>query len=244
MRLAGKVALITGATGGIGRAIVEAFGAEGAKLVLTGVRPHASVPRGARYLPGDVTDETHVERLVRTAVRLHGRLDIMVNAHGQDFHSEVATTSIADARQVFEVNVLGVLATMKHATPAMLANGGGSIVNISSRLGTVAIPGQAVYSATKGALIMLSKGAAIDLARSGIRVNVVAPGITATTMIDSWVDEQPDPVAFRSRLEESIPIGRMATPREIAASVLFLASDEASYITGEVLAVDGGYTAA
>lgn len=244
MRLAGKVALVTGATGGIGSAIVEAFAAEGAALVLGGTRSETSVPDGAVYVPGDVTDDVHAARLVEAAMRHHGRLDVLVNAHGMDFHSDIATTSLELAKRVLEVNVVGVLATMKHAVPAMTASGGGSIVNLSSRLGQVAIPGQAVYSASKGAVIMLSKGAAIDLARSGIRVNVVAPGITATNMIDAWVEDQPDPAAFRSRLEESIPMGRMATPQEIAAAVLFLASDEASHVTGAVLPVDGGYTAA
>jgi NAD(P)-dependent dehydrogenase (short-subunit alcohol dehydrogenase family) len=145
---------------------------------------------------------------------------------------------------VLEVNVLGVLATMKHVLPVMLAHGGGSIVNIASRLGLVAIPGQAVYSASKGAVIMLSRGAAIDYGRRGVRVNVVAPGITRTKMISDWAEAQPDAAAFQTRLESSIPMGRMAFPEEIAAAVALLASDEASHITGAVLAVDGGYTAA
>jgi NAD(P)-dependent dehydrogenase (short-subunit alcohol dehydrogenase family) len=244
MRLAGKVAIVTGATGGIGASIVDVFAAEGAKLVLGGTRVETTVPDGATYLHGDVSDEGYAARLVDTAIRDHGRLDVLVNSHGLDFHSDIESTPIKGARRVLEVNVLGVLSTMKYAVRAMQANGGGSVVNLSSRLGQVAIPGQAVYSASKGAVIMLSRGAAIDLARSGIRVNVVAPGITATNMIDAWVQDQPDPAGFRARLEDSIPMGRMATPREIALAVLFLASDDASHVTGVVLPVDGGYTAA
>ncbi len=244
-RLDGKVALVTGATGGIGKTIARLFWSEGARMVLAGTRPAPTdIPDGARYMAGDVSDEAYVDRLVTAASEEFGRLDILVNAHGSDFHSDIASTSLADAARILEVNLLGVLATMKHAIPRMLDSGGGSIVNVASRLGQVAIPGQAVYSASKGGLIMLSKGAAIDYGRRGIRVNVVAPGMTATEMIDAWVRAQPDPTGFRRGLEESIPLGRLATPMEVASAVLFLASDEASHITGAVLPVDGGYTAA
>lgn len=243
-RLKGKVVLLTGATGGIGRAIARLFHSEGALLVLAGTREVPDpVPDGSRYLPGDISDEAYVARLVATAEKTFDRLDILVNAHGLDFHSDLVSTTISDAARVIEVNLIGALTTMKHAVPHMLERGHGSIVNIASRLGQVAIPGQAIYSASKGGLIMLSRGAAIDYSRRGIRVNVVAPGITATDMIDSWIRDQPDPVAFRHQLSESIPIGRLATPTEIAEAVLFLASDAASYITGAVLHVDGGYTA-
>jgi NAD(P)-dependent dehydrogenase (short-subunit alcohol dehydrogenase family) len=213
--------------------------------VLSGARASAEgLPRDCEYLAGDVRDERYVHRLVDHAVRRFGSVDVLVNAHGVDFHSDIESTELTQASVVMEVNLMSVLALMKHVIPVMKARHAGSIVNVASRLGQVAIPGQAVYSASKGGLIMLSRGAAIDHARSGIRVNVVAPGITSTAMIDDWVRSQPGPEAFRRALEESIPMGRLALPREVATATLFLASDESSYVTGAVLPVDGGYTAA
>lgn len=244
-RLAGKVAVVTGASGGIGRAIMRAFAAEGASLVLSGSRTRIEdAPPSSIYLPGDLRDEGYAASLITTAVDAHGRIDVLVNGHGIDHHADVREVSLVEADDVLRVNVLAVLAMMKHAIPAMIAGGGGSIVNLASRLGQVAIPGQAMYSASKGALIMLSRGVAIDFAASGVRVNCVAPGITATGMIESWIAAQPDPATFVAQLKASIPLGRLASPAEIAAAVLFLASDESSYVTGAVLSVDGGYTAA
>jgi NAD(P)-dependent dehydrogenase (short-subunit alcohol dehydrogenase family) len=245
MRLEGRVALVTGATGGIGRAIVGAFAAEGANLLLTGRRAVIDrTPDGARYLGGDLLDETFVERLTGMARETFGRLDILVNCHGLQYDSDLRATDIREAEAVLDTNVLGPLLTMKHAIPLMLEGGGGSIINIASRLGIVGIAQQAVYSASKGALIMLSKGAAIDFARQGIRVNVVAPGLTATEGIVAGFRRRADPEAHRRQQESTIPVGRLATPDEVARAVVFLASDDASYITGAVLPVDGGYTAA
>jgi NAD(P)-dependent dehydrogenase (short-subunit alcohol dehydrogenase family) len=240
------VAIITGATGLIGRSIAASFAAEGARAVLSGTRPRPNgLPAGAIYIPGDVRDESHARNLVSTALEKFGRLDVLVNAHGVDFHSELPTTSLGDAEQVVAVNLIGALLTMKYALPAIeQGKRGGSIVNVASRLGQVAIPGQSVYSASKGGLIMLSRGVAIDYARKGIRVNVVAPGLTSGAMADSWLQAQPDPAAFRISVEQSIPMGRLARPEEIAAATVFLASTDSSYITGAVLPVDGGYTAA
>jgi len=243
-RFEGKTVIVTGATGGIGRAITASLAQEGANLVLAGTRADfPDRPTGSSYLPGDITDEGYAHALAAEAITKFGGLNALVNAHGVDYHSDLAVTPLADAEDVLRVNVLGVLLTTKHAAPAMVQTGGGVIVNLASRLGMVAIPGQAVYSASKGAVIMLTRGAAIDLAPRGIRVNAVAPGMTATTMIADWVERQSDPSAFAANLVRTIPLGRLAQPEEIAAAVLFLASDESSYITGAVLPVDGGYTA-
>ena len=245
MRLVGKAALITGATGAIGGAIARRFVAAGARVVVSGSRAAWAVsPDGARYVPADLTDEDAVRSLVTTAVAELSGLDILVNAHGIDYHSDLVATPLEDVERVLAVNVVGALLTMKYAIPAMIEAGGGAIINLASRLGSVAIPGQAVYSASKGALIMLSRGAAIDVAKHKIRVNCVAPGVTATPMIDVWIAEQADPIAFSERVVGAIPLRRMATVDDVAAATLFLASDEAAYITGAVLPVDGGYTAA
>jgi NAD(P)-dependent dehydrogenase (short-subunit alcohol dehydrogenase family) len=243
MGVDGRVAIVTGSTGGIGRAIANRLSHGGAHLILAGQRENTDPPRGAVQAAGDITDETYVAGLVDMAKRYFGGLDILVNCHGLDFHSQLPSTSVKEARRLLEVNVMGVVITMKHAIPAMVDRGGGSIVNIGSRLGQVAIPGQAVYGASKAAVAQLTRGAAIDWAREGVRVNCVAPGLTETEMISSWVGRQSDPEGFRSRLLADVPMGRMATPDEVAAAVVFLAGDEASHITGVTLPVDGGYTA-
>jgi dihydroanticapsin dehydrogenase len=245
MRLAGKVAVVTGASGGIGRAIAVAFHDEGAEQVLTGrSESPQGLPPGARYLAGEVLDEPFVRRLMQSARDDFGHLDILVNCHGRQFDSTLEATDLQDASDVLETNVTGALVTMKHAIPLMLETGSGSIVNIASRLGMVGIAGQVVYSASKGGLIMLSKGAAIEFAGRGIRVNVVAPGLTMTPTIAAAWAKRPDPAAYRQLRESTIPMGRLARPEEVAAAVVFMASDEASYITGAILPVDGGYTAA
>ena len=181
--------------------------------------------------------------LAQAALDEFGGLDVLGNGHGIDFHSDLESTHADDVRKVLDVNVLGVVLTMKYAAPLMTERGAGSIINIGSRLGHVAIPGQAVYGASKAAVAQLTRGAAIDLAAQGIRVNCIAPGITDTEMIGAWVRDQPDPAAFEQGLVESIPMQRMASPDDIAGAVAFLASDDARYITGTVLPVDGGYTA-
>ena len=245
MRLSGRIALVTGATSDIGRAIAEQLAADGAQLVLTGRRADPGrIPDRATYLAGDLRDEAFVRDLVSSVRETRGGLDILVNCVGRQFDSDLRTTEVEDARDVFDANVIAPMLTMKYAIPAMIEQGGGSVVNIASRLGLVALAGQTVYSASKGALIMLSKGAAVDFARQGVRVNVVAPGLTATRAVEELFLRRSDPASARHERETAIPMGRLGTPAEVAQAVAFLASDEAAYITGAVLSVDGGYTAA
>ena len=244
MRLKDKTTLITGATGGIGMAIVELFQREGARLSLTGRQPYKdSFPEGSLYVPGDIRDEDHAAHWVEESVGRFGGVDVLVNVHGVQPESPLHEVDVATARETFDINVIGAILTMKHVIPHMLEAGGGSIINIASRLGMVGMAGQTVYSASKGALIMLSKGSAIEFARRGIRVNVVAPGLTATPIIESSFQRKSDPDAYRKSREDTIPMRRLAAPEEVASVVLFFASDESSHVTGAVLPVDGGYTA-
>ncbi|HEX3328559.1 MAG TPA: SDR family oxidoreductase [Gaiellales bacterium] len=249
-RLAGKTAIVTGATEGIGRAVSQAFAREGAALVLVARRanPTAALAEElgkAVAIAGDVTDPETADAAVAAAVEGFGRLDVLVNNAGHDLSGvPLFETSPERARAIFEVNVFGAFWMLLAAGRAMADSGGGSIVNVTSRLGLVGMSGSAWYGASKGALHALTRGAAVEWAPMGIRVNSVAPGLTQTAMVDTWIAEQPDPEAFRASRLETIPLGKIATPEEVAAAAVFLASDESASTTGASIAVDGGYTAA
>jgi NAD(P)-dependent dehydrogenase (short-subunit alcohol dehydrogenase family) len=249
-RLEGKVAIVTGATEGIGTAIAEAFVAEDARVVAVARRPDpgkrlaARLGDGCRFVAGDVADPATAERAIGEAKRRFGPLDVLVNNAGLDLSGvPLLESTEAQARDVFEVNVFGALQVMLRAARAM-AGRGGSIVNVTSRLAHVGLAGSAVYGASKGALHALTRGAAVEWAPLRIRVNAVAPGLTETPMIRVWIEAQTDPTSFRSEREASIPLGWFADPSDVAAAVVYLASDEADAVTGASIAVDGGYTAA
>lgn len=249
LRLAGKVALITGGTSGIGEATARRFVAEGARVAITGRR----VERGARlsrelpclYIPGDVTDAGHCQQAVAATVAEYGRLDILFNNAGIVTQGRLAETSEADWDRTFAVNVKGVYLMTKTVLPVMRAQGGGVIVNNASDWGLVGGPGYTAYSASKGAVVLLTKSVALEVARDNIRVNAVCPGDTYVERwrTDEWRDRS---ISFEEELKTmgaELPIGRVGTPEEIAAAVLFLASDESSFVTGATLSVDGGHTA-
>ncbi|TQM37036.1 SDR family NAD(P)-dependent oxidoreductase [Pseudonocardia cypriaca] len=182
---------------------------------------------------------------MRSLGALTANLDFSRQAAGPTAAASVAwPTEMAydDAKNVLHSNLLSAFLVMKHFAPLM-PTAGGSFVCVSSRLGMVAKPEEVMYSAAKGGLIMLNKGAAIEWAPRNIRVNVVTPGPTATPIIDASIRRSPDPEAYRREREAQIPLHRLATPEEVADAVLFLASSESTYITGAVLPVDGGYTA-
>jgi NAD(P)-dependent dehydrogenase (short-subunit alcohol dehydrogenase family) len=236
-------ALVTGATSGIGKAAVATLSREGARLVLTGRAPEFPKPdQDDLYLNGDLNNEDFVRDLAARAAEHCGHLDVVVLGHGRQFSARIVDMELADAEEVLHSNLLSAFSVMKHCIPLMPEEGG-SIICVSSRLGMVGKPEETMYSAAKGGLIMLARGAAIELADRNIRVNVVAPGLTATDVIESSFQRQPDPEEYRRMRESAIPLRRLATPQEVADAILFMASRESSYITGAVLPVDGGYTA-
>jgi NAD(P)-dependent dehydrogenase (short-subunit alcohol dehydrogenase family) len=243
MRLDKLTALVTGAGSGIGEAVGSRFRSEGARLLLTGRREQLDTTRpDDLYVPGDLNDEAFVASLAQRAVKSVGSVDVVVLNHGLQVSGPLTETAYEDAKNVLHSNLLSAFLVMKHFAPLM-PEAGGSFVCVGSRLGMVGKPDEVLYSAAKGGLIMLAKGAAIEWATRGIRVNVVAPGLTVTPVIEASFQRRPDPEAYRRQREAQIPLQRLATPEEIANAVLFLASPESSYITGAVLPVDGGYTA-
>ncbi len=249
-RLEGKVALVTGGSQGIGAEVSRRFGNEGARLLIVarggeaGARMVAELgSETARFFRGDVADEATARGAVAEAVEAFGRLDILVNNAALDFVRPIDETTLAEARRILEVNFLGTFLMLREAGRTMRERGGGAIVNVISRYALVGGAGMGVYSAAKGAVLSLSRAAAIEWAGAHVRVNAVAPGLTDTPLIETWINEQPDPAAFRQEITATIPLGRMGTPGDVAAAVLYLASDEARQITGACLSVDGGYTA-
>ncbi|MFF8846229.1 SDR family NAD(P)-dependent oxidoreductase [Streptomyces sp. NPDC015127] len=243
MRLENVAALVTGASSGIGEAVSSHFRREGARLLLTGRRERLDTAQpDDLYVPGDLNDEAFVEALAKQAAESLGTVDVVVLNHGLQAGGPLTEMSCDDAKNVLESNLLSAFLVIKHFAPLMPAEGG-SFVCVGSRLGMVGKAGEVLYSAAKGGLIMLAKGAAIEWAPRNIRVNVVAPGLTATPVIEAAFQRRPDPEAYRRERESQIPLQRLAAPEEVADAVLFLASSESSYITGAVLPVDGGYTA-
>ena len=243
MRLEKLTALVTGANSGIGEAVSSHFRREGARLLLTGRRERLDTAQPEDlYVPGDLNDEAFVASLAHQAAESFGTVDVVVLNHGLQVSSPLTEMAYDDAKNVLHSNLLSAFLVMKHFAPLMPPTGG-SFVCVSSRLGIVGKPEEVMYSAAKGGLIMLAKGAAIEWAPRNIRVNVVAPGLTATPTSKHRSSADLDPEAYRRERETQIPLQRLATPEEIADAVLFLASSESTYITGAVLPVDGGYTA-
>jgi NAD(P)-dependent dehydrogenase (short-subunit alcohol dehydrogenase family) len=245
------VAIVTGATEGIGLAIAERLAEEGCRLVLVARRPDPGAALASRigseqalFLAGDVADRAVAEHAVAAAVERFGALDVLVNNAALDHVGDLATTPEHDVREMFDVNFFGALHMLQVAGAHMLENGRGSIINITSRLASIGVPKMALYSAAKGALLALTRGAAVEWGPRGVRVNAVAPGPTHTPLIDAWIGAQDDPATFQREVEATIPQHRLGSPEEVAATVAFLASDEAAHITGASVAIDGGYTAA
>jgi NAD(P)-dependent dehydrogenase (short-subunit alcohol dehydrogenase family) len=244
------VVLITGALAGIGRATALAFAKEGGRIVISGrseeegnrlVAEIRKLDVQAEFLRCDVRHEDEVRRLVDQTVARFGRLDAAVNCAGTEGTPGPVTEQTAETyAATFDTNVLGTLLCMKHEMRVMLAQGNGSIVNVSSGAGHIGIAGASVYTASKHAVEGLTKSAALEAAASGVRVNAVAPGPVETGMLNRFTGTQ----ERKAALAATVPLGRIGRPEEIAQTIVFLSSDKASYITGASYLVDGGITAA
>ena len=248
MRLEGKVALVTGAAAGIGAAVARRFAAEGASVALTDVRVEAGTALGETlaaaghrtcFLPLDVTSESQWEDAVTRAGEALGAPTVLVNNAGIYARRLIEDTSTSELDRMLAVNVKGVFLGIKAVLPVMRAAGGGSIVNLSSVAGIIGSAYSSDYNASKGAVRILTKCAAVQYAKDNVRCNSVHPAPIDTDM--GW-EALPEGEIREQRLRE-IPLARMGTPDEVANAVLFLASDEASYVTGSELVVDGGFTA-
>jgi NAD(P)-dependent dehydrogenase (short-subunit alcohol dehydrogenase family) len=252
-RVEGKVALVTGGASGLGAASARRLAAEGAKVVLTDVAADAGLSvadqiedagGAALFSPHDVTSEDDWRRVVASALERFGRLDVLVNNAGvSGGPQELMTLELEAWRRVLAVNLDGVFLGMRHAGPAIAAVGGGSVINISSILGKVGLAGAGAYCASKGGVALLTKSAALEWAPLGIRVNSVHPGFIDTPMVAGALQEAENANEMRDMVISRHALARLGIPREIADAVLFLASDESSFMTGAELVVDGGYTA-
>jgi NAD(P)-dependent dehydrogenase (short-subunit alcohol dehydrogenase family) len=250
-RLDGKVALVTGGGSGIGEDIVRAFVEQGAKVVIADIDAEAGnrvaneLGASVRYVSMDVTDSASVQAAVQSAVTIEGRLDILVNNAGVGFVGNVQETPEADFDRLHKINVYGVYHGCKHAVDAMLPQGGGCIINIGSVAGLVAVERRFAYCSTKGAVIAMTKELAIDYAMQGIRCNAIAPGTVYTPFVDAYLNKfhAHELEETKAKLHARQPVGRMARPDEIAKMAVYLASDEAEFVTGAVMTIDGGLTA-
>ncbi|MBI3743994.1 MAG: SDR family oxidoreductase, partial [Chloroflexi bacterium] len=247
-------ALITGGASGIGRATALLFAKEGARVAIADRDEPRSLEtqrlientRGhALVVSMDVTNEASIERGIAQAVERFGRLDILFNnagVLGRQSMLKLHDLTMAEYDRMMDVNFRGVVFVAKHAIRAMLKTDGGAIVNTSSMSGLIGMPGQGIYAASKGAVAALTRQMAIDYAPLKIRVNAVAPGYTQTPMLEAI--RPGDAQSLYRVMEQKTPIGRMGRPEDIAQAVLYLVSDASSFVTGTVLVVDGGYTAA
>jgi NAD(P)-dependent dehydrogenase (short-subunit alcohol dehydrogenase family) len=245
-RLAGKVALVTGAASGIGAACVARFAQEGARIagfdLSDAPASWSTVAPGGIFRRGDVRDETAVAETVAAVVEHYGRIDVVVNAAGVGGGGPVHILPTEEWDRVVDINLKGTYLVCKYALARMLERGEGNVVNIASIEGLEGTEGGSAYNASKGGVVLLTRNLAIDYARRGIRVNCLCPGFIDTPLTAS-IFEMPPLTEIRDRFVDAHQLGRMGRPEEVAAAALFLASDDASFVTGHALVVDGGFTA-
>ncbi len=252
MRLAGKRALVTGAASGIGAATAERFAAEGAAVVIAdlngaGADEHAAAIRAqggtAVGLTADVGDDASVAAMTERAWETLGGVDILVNNAAIPTIGTVETLAADEWDRVIDLDLSSIYRASRAIWPRFVEAGGGTILNTASVAGVIGMAGQHGYSAAKAGVVMLTKCIALDGAAHGIRANCVCPGFVETPMVNEYFDAQDDPAASRAAVNAAHPLGRMGQPDEIAAAFLYLASDEARWVTGTALVIDGGLTA-
>ena len=248
-RLENKVAFITGAGRGIGRAIAFKMAREAALVALVEIDFESAQSAAdqlialgcqAIAIQTDITREAEVQAAVAQVMQRFGRIDILVNNAGKNFYYDATTMTEADWDNAMTVDVKGAWLCCKHILPSMKAAQGGSIINIASVHARITAPHHFPYAAAKSALVGLTRNLALDYAPYNIRVNAICPGWVRTSLVQGWFDTQPDPKAAEDRVLSFQPLQRIGTPEEIANFVAFVASDEASFITGSELVIDGG----
>ena len=248
-RIADKIAIVTGAASGLGAETARRLAAEGAFVMLTdrdeaGADVAARIGDRADFRAHDVADEASWANAVAATLERFGRPSILVNNAGvAGGGHELLTHSLEDWRHILSINLDGVFLGLRHVGPVMAARGGGSVINLSSILGKVGLANAAAYCASKGGVVMLTKAAALEWAPLGIRVNSLHPGFIDTPMVAGAIHAAENGNEMRDMLIAAHPLARFGMPREIADAVVFLASDESSFMTGAELVIDGGYTA-
>jgi len=251
-RLAGRIAIVTGTARGIGMAIARTFAAEGAVVVGFDVQAEAGAEVAGRvvadggamcFVHGDVTSEADVAAAVAGVLAEHGRVDILVNNAAVQKEARLVDVTVEDFHRVVNVNLLGYFLFCRAVLPSMIERRAGAVVNMSSLNALVADPLLPVYAATKAAIIALTQNIAVTYGPDGIRANAFCPGDVDTELNQAFFNAHPDPVEFRRRLEREYPLRRIASPEEIARVALFLASDDASFVSGSAVTVDGALMA-
>jgi NAD(P)-dependent dehydrogenase (short-subunit alcohol dehydrogenase family) len=250
--LRGRVAIVTGAGRGIGEAIVHRFAHEGASVVAAqrskedGEAVVAAIARSGGHaisIPTDVRDEDSVARLVRSTIETLGRLDILVNNAGVGIRRTVTESTMDEWDEVMDPNVRGVFLCMKYGIGPMVEQRSGSVINMASVASFVGFTRDAAYCASKGAVLMLTRQAALDYAPFGVRVNAICPGFIDTPMLRYYCDQQPDPDAAWREVLAQHPMGRVGTPEDVAGAAVYLAGDDSTWVTGSTITVDGGLLA-
>jgi NAD(P)-dependent dehydrogenase (short-subunit alcohol dehydrogenase family) len=249
MRLRGKVAIITGQASGIGAAVARRFAAEGAAVLgvdrdrARGEEVAAAIERDggiAAFHEADVSREPAVQGMIAACLERFGRLDVLVNNAAIQYEVPLHETTLRQWQDMLDVNLTGVFLGCKYAVPAMIAAGAGVIINMSSVLGLVGDAKLAGYCATKGGILSLTRAVAVEYGRRGIRAVCICPADVDTPLNQVYFNSYPDPAAARQSIEEEYPLGRIAGPDEIARVAVFLASDDATFISGTPIVVDGG----
>jgi NAD(P)-dependent dehydrogenase (short-subunit alcohol dehydrogenase family) len=245
-QLEGKSAIVTGVGSGLGRAIARELAAEGARVLGCDVNDEAGEETMAgigAYRHADVSRDADVEGLVAAALATFGRLDVMVNNAAIQIERELVETTEEQLDRVLGVNLKGVFFGCKHAVLAMRSSGGGVIVNVASVLALVGDGVLAAYCAAKGGVLGVTRATAVQYGKDGIRCNAICPGDIETPLVQAYFDAAPDPAALRAQVVAEYPLGRIAQPLEIARAVVFLASSDSAFMSGQPLVVDGGLLA-